>query len=243
MGSPVGPAAESVLKSKVEASAFDVFLCHNSHDKPAVRQLAQKLKDDGVLPWLDEWELRPGLPWQRALEEQIGKVQSAAVFVGAEGIGPWEHQDLDAFLRAFVDRGCPVIPVLLEGAPVEPELPLFLKGMTWVDFRVSEPDPMSRLLWGITGKNVGMGERLAPHPPGDSSRSMTPVPAPPPVKLGGALVGSWQIQITDQNGMTSFLTLQIYSNGSFLGQQPTPHGAGRQLKPSGHLPRGCRFAS
>jgi len=24
--------------------------------------------------------------------------------------------------------------------------------MTWVDFRKQEPDPMQRLLWGITGR-------------------------------------------------------------------------------------------
>ena len=39
-------------------------------------------------PWLDEWKLRPGLPWQPLLEEQIGKIKSAAVFVGKNGRGP-----------------------------------------------------------------------------------------------------------------------------------------------------------
>ena len=32
------------------------------------------------------------------------------------------------------------------------ELPIFLKAMTWVDFRRQEPDPLSRLIWGITGR-------------------------------------------------------------------------------------------
>ena len=42
---------------------FDVFLCHNSEDKPAVRELAQRLRERGLRPWLDERELRPGQPW------------------------------------------------------------------------------------------------------------------------------------------------------------------------------------
>ena len=84
--------------------------------------------------------------------QQIENVNSAAVFVGAEGIGPWQHQELDAFLRKFVQRERPVIPVVLPEAPTQPELPLFLEEMTWVDFRVSDPDPMERLLWGITGQ-------------------------------------------------------------------------------------------
>ena len=33
-----------------------------------------------------------------------------------------------------------------------PELPRFLRAMTWVDFRATDPDPMKRLIWGITGQ-------------------------------------------------------------------------------------------
>ena len=32
---------------------FDVFLSHNSKDKP-VRQIAAKLRERGITPWLDE---------------------------------------------------------------------------------------------------------------------------------------------------------------------------------------------
>ena len=131
---------------------FDVFLCHTSIDKPAVKKIAEQLKEQGLLPWLDVWELRPGLPWQRALEEQIEHIQTAAVFVGKEGIGPWQQMELEAFLREFVHRGCPVIPVLLDYAPKEPQLPVFLRGMTWVDFRKVGSEPLENLIWGITGK-------------------------------------------------------------------------------------------
>jgi hypothetical protein len=95
--------------------------------------------------------LRPGFPWQRLLEEQISQIKAAAVFVGQNGLGPWQNIELDTFLRQFVQRGCPVIPVLLQDAPNQPDLPLFLQGMTWVDFRVRNPNPLEHLLWGITG--------------------------------------------------------------------------------------------
>lgn len=110
------------------------------------------MKEQGLLPWLDVWELRPGLPWQRALEEQIEHIQTAAVFVGKDGIGPWQQMELEAFLREFVSRGCPVIPVLLDYAPDKPQLPVFLRGMTWVDFRKADSEPLENLIWGITGK-------------------------------------------------------------------------------------------
>ena len=144
--------AASMLQGKMATGDFDVFLCHNGKDKPEVKEIGEQLKELGILPWLDEWELRPGLPWQQLLKQQIGKIKAAAVFVGENGIGPWEQMELGAFLRQFVKRGCPVIPTMLVDAPEEPQLPTFLDGMTWVDFRQQEPDPMARLIWGITGK-------------------------------------------------------------------------------------------
>ena len=56
--------------------------------------------------------------------------------------------------KAFTlhNQGAAVIPVLLPDAPQAPELPVFLRAMTWVDFRTQEPDPMLRLHWGITGE-------------------------------------------------------------------------------------------
>jgi hypothetical protein len=33
-----------------------VFLCHNSEDKPAVREISRKLAEKKVKPWLDEDE-------------------------------------------------------------------------------------------------------------------------------------------------------------------------------------------
>ena len=140
------------LQHKRAAGEFDVFLCHNWADKPAVKKIAQQLMASGILPWLDEWELPPGRPWQPLLEQQIEHIKSAAVFVGAAGVGPWQEQELYGFLREFVSRQAPVIPVLLENAPEKPALPIFLKAMTWVDFRVSDPAPVERLVWGITGK-------------------------------------------------------------------------------------------
>lgn len=148
---PQALAIERQLAAKREAGRFDVFMCHNSADKPAVRTVARALRAGGVLPWLDEWELPPGQPWQPLLEQQIEHIRSAAVFVGRAGVGPWQEQELYGFLREFVARRAPVIPVLLPDAPSAPELPLFLRAMTYVDFRQQEPEPLARLIWGITG--------------------------------------------------------------------------------------------
>ena len=147
-------AAQTVLGGKIVTKDFDVFLCHNGEDKAAVRTIGQQLREQGILPWLDEEQLRPGFPWQRLLEQQIETIKSAAVFVGGRGRGPWQNMELDAFIREFVRRECPVIPVILTDCKNVPDLPIFLQGMIWVDFRQQDADPMARLIWGITGERV-----------------------------------------------------------------------------------------
>jgi len=147
-------AASSIILGKEETTDFDVFLCHNGDDKPAVHSIAQQLRSQGILPWLDEAELIPGRPWQDELERQIGNIRAAAVFVGPSGIGPWQNREMRAFLNEFVERECPVIPVLLPKATA-PELPVFLRSMTWVDLRGIEATGIERLIWGITGRRPG----------------------------------------------------------------------------------------
>jgi formylglycine-generating enzyme required for sulfatase activity len=49
-----------------------VFLCHSSNDKPAVRELYQKLRaEPWIQPWLDEEELFPGMDWNMEIEKAI----------------------------------------------------------------------------------------------------------------------------------------------------------------------------
>lgn len=162
------------------APDFDVFLSHNSKDKPAVREIAEALRERGLRPWLDEWELIPGRVWQEALEETIQTVRSAAVLVGRDGLGSWEDREMRSCLEEFVHRDLPVIPVLLPGAPVKPELPLFLRSLTWVDLREGlTKEGLDRLAWGITGersagpqgarhrRDVSLDFRLEPAAEGD----------------------------------------------------------------------------
>ena len=55
-----------------EPFPYDVFLSHSAKDKPVVRDVAERLKKDGLRVWFDEWELRPG-----------GRISLALVEVGS----------------------------------------------------------------------------------------------------------------------------------------------------------------
>src|SRR3954449_1565525 len=93
---------------------FDVFLSHNSRDKPAVERLAEKLKRSGLEPWLDKWCLTPGGNWQGELLEGIRASSACAFFVGPHAIGDWAREELHVALdRAAKDRNFRVFLVLL----------------------------------------------------------------------------------------------------------------------------------
>jgi hypothetical protein len=144
--------ATAESRSDKREPVFDVFLCYNSADRPAVKRIAHQLRQAGILPWFDEWESRPGQPWQRQLEQQISTIRASAVFVGPAGVGPWQEQEIWGFLQEFSKRNLPIIPVVLPNAPSVPKVPVLLGAMTWVDFRIDDPHPLQRLIWGITGK-------------------------------------------------------------------------------------------
>ncbi len=136
----------SDVRTAKASDKFGVFLCHNAQDKADVRAVRRKLEAFGIRTWFNEEQLRPGMAWQVVLEEQIATIESAAVFVGRSGIGPWQSVEMRAFLSEFVRRRCPVIPVILASAKAIPELPIFLRQLTWVDFRENPDDALTRLV-------------------------------------------------------------------------------------------------
>jgi len=145
------PVSAIPIRASPSDAGFHVFFSYNRTDRKAVLQIADRLQERGIRAWVDVRELRPGLPWQEALEAQIKTVGAAAVFVGSKGIGPWQDQEQQALLRQFAKRKCPVIPVILPRCRVVPDLPVFLEGMHWVDCRDPSVDPIDQLLYGITG--------------------------------------------------------------------------------------------
>ena len=78
--------AATRLKGKIETGDHDVFLCHSSPDRDrVVVAVAEQLKERGILPWLDVWDLRPGTRWQGELADRLSKIRSVAVLDGVRG--------------------------------------------------------------------------------------------------------------------------------------------------------------
>ena len=142
-------AGQLRLKGKIETGDYDVFLCYNSEDAGQVKAIADRLRERGILPWFDLYEVRPGARWKPALDQALSTFQAAVVFLGPKGPGPWQELETEAVLQKMMHRERPVIPVILPGRPGVPRLPAFLS-LDAVDFREADPDPFERLVDGIT---------------------------------------------------------------------------------------------
>jgi GTPase SAR1 family protein len=144
--------AATRLKGKIETGDFDVFLSYNSRDREQVTVIAERLKERGLLPWLDLWEIPPGVRWQPVLQQLLRSIPAAAVFIGPSGPGPWQDIEVEKLLQRFVKSRRPLVPVVLEGREGKPRLPGFLDLWQVVDMRRPTPDPFEQLVWGITGE-------------------------------------------------------------------------------------------
>lgn len=111
------------------------FLCHNSLEKGAIRDLNAALKSQTIKTWLDEDDLDPGSNWLTEIQEMIPTIQNAMVCVGVDGLGPWQRSEIDGLIVSMKDKGVRIIPTILPSATKTPELPLFLRNLTWLDLR------------------------------------------------------------------------------------------------------------
>ncbi len=79
-----------------------VFLCHSSNDKPAVREIYERLKSETWIDlWLDEEELYPGQDWDLEIEKAVEKTDAVLVFLSNNSVSKegYVQRELRMILR------------------------------------------------------------------------------------------------------------------------------------------------
>jgi len=142
----------TVLAAREKAREFHVFICHNSKDKPAARQINRKLRDHGILPWIDEKKVLAGDCFPKKLEKAIDQAPVMAVLLGPHGMGRWQEQEYyAALIRSIEDRdqqgrsSLRLIPVLLPGVKRKPKLPAFVRALDYIDLRKKGDDDREQI--------------------------------------------------------------------------------------------------
>ncbi|GIK38023.1 MAG: hypothetical protein BroJett011_18560 [Chloroflexota bacterium] len=144
-------------------SKFDVFLSHNSVDKPWVIKLKDDLKCYGLSIWLDQDEIRPGDLFAKALEQGLANSRAMALVISPEAMASgWVEEEYYRTLSLTKNKAAPIqlIPVLLRVA----EVPPFIQSRDWVDFRdeIAYAEKVWELVWGITGQKPPQVLNLPP---------------------------------------------------------------------------------
>ena len=150
--SPAIPPNTSISDSKSNKK-FDVFLSYNKTDKNFVKDTALEIEKKGLKPWFDKL-IRPGDNWVHELQEVIKEIKIAAVFFGKNGVGQWQKEEISILIKKHVEEKYLLIPVILRECKGEPDIPIFLQGLNYVDFRSDDYDPIDQLCFAIRNGNL-----------------------------------------------------------------------------------------
>ena len=66
---------------------YDVFLSHSAKDKVVVRPLAERLRQDGLKVWFDEWVLKPGDSIPAKIEDGLEHSRVLVLCMSANAFG------------------------------------------------------------------------------------------------------------------------------------------------------------
>ena len=106
---------------------YDVFLSHSSKDKDIVRPLAERLRQDGLKIWFDEWEIQSGDNILSRLEEGLERSRVLVLCMSANAFGSdWAQLESGTYrFRDPLNKQRRFIPLKLEDAPVKGSLAQF----------------------------------------------------------------------------------------------------------------------
>lgn len=111
-----------------DAFEYDVFLSHSAKDKAVVRELAKRLRGDGVRVWFDEWEIKPGDSIPAKIEDGLEHSRVLVLCMSAEALAAdWPQLESHTFrFKDPLNHDRRFIPLRLDDAPIKGSLAQFL---------------------------------------------------------------------------------------------------------------------
>jgi hypothetical protein len=137
---------------------YDAFICYNSKDKEFVANINDILSINDIKTWIDHRDIPVGEPWYPFVFNNINKFDTIIIFIGQNGIGRIQEQEVESVLRAFESEKKPIIPVLIPGYSESlHELPPYIRNQlidkhNYVDYEGDKEIATKRLIAGIRRK-------------------------------------------------------------------------------------------
>jgi hypothetical protein len=142
--------------------AYDVFLSHNSADKPQVRQLAKRLRNAEITVWFDEWIIQPGDDIYLAIEHGLETSKTLILCMSPAAFGSdWVSLERStALFRDPSNQGRRFLPLLLANC----ELPDTLRRYKYIDWRNNKQTAFDELLAACRTQSESSTVGVSPQP-------------------------------------------------------------------------------
>src|SRR5882672_9377394 len=107
---------------------YDVFLSHSAKDKTGVREVAERLRKNGLKVWFDEWVIKPGDSIPAKIEEGLELSRVLVLCMSGNAFGSdWAQLEAGTFrFRDPLNKHRRFIPLRLDDAPIKGSLAQFL---------------------------------------------------------------------------------------------------------------------
>ena len=123
---------------------YDVFLSHSSKDKTVVKELAERLRSDGLRVWFDDWVIQPGDSIPSLIADGLTQSRILVLCMSGNAFGSdWvtlEHQTI--MFRDPMNKSRRFVPIRLDESPIKD----ILKQFAYVDWQQKKDENYQKLL-------------------------------------------------------------------------------------------------
>ena len=129
-----------------------IFLSHTSIDKPFVEKLAKDLNNLGINVWYDKYQIKVGESILWKIDEGIRESEYLGIVISKEALkSEWVKTEImSAWQKQVEQKGNFVLPIYYR----ECEIPLFLQGIKYADFRSDYKQGLGDLVKVFGIKNI-----------------------------------------------------------------------------------------
>ena len=135
---------------------YDVFLSHSSKDKTVARELAERLKGDGLLVWLDEWVIKPGDSIPLAIEQGLENSRTLVLVMSKNAFASdWVTLERHTVLfRDPTNQKRRFIPLRLDNANIKDSL----KQFAYIDWRERDIREYAKLVQACQQTDISISK-------------------------------------------------------------------------------------
>lgn len=129
------------------------FICHAGEDDEIATKLGAELRKNGIVAWVDDWEILPGDILIDKVFPEIDKCDAFIIILSKDSIDkPWVKEELNAALVKRIEEKTKLIPIRIDDC----EVPLILKATAWetINPRENIKGQIEPLLTSIFNKTI-----------------------------------------------------------------------------------------